>query len=416
MTSITTFYFSRVVGAKVTNESGKVLGKLVDLIVELNSERPKVLAAKIQTSEGLRIVDFSFFKIEKIMGQYKIFCQELKNIVLDENLILTIGKYVLDRQIVDMDGRKLVRVNDLRLAVISGGTHLIAADVGVDGIFRRLGVAKPIKIILKPFNANIPSHLILWDEVQAVDFGHAGIKLSKDYSSLHKLHPSDLADIIEDMDSNTQMAVFNSLNDEQATDVLEELEPEAQVSLLEMLSVQKAADLLEMMPADEAADILEELNDAKAEELLNEMEAEASAEVRELMEYADNTVGSIMSTDFICFNEYNTVGETIESLRKEKPESDAIYYLYIIDDTGKLVANVSLRDLIVSDPSLKLIDIMKEDVVSVIDTDSIESLGEMISKYNLLASPVVDDNEELLGMVIINDVIHNLLKLRRKRM
>jgi magnesium transporter len=415
MTSITTFYFSRVIGEKVVNESGKVIGKLKDLIVELNSERPKVLAAKIQTDDGLKIADFSFIKIEKIKGHYKIICHELKNIVLDENIILTVGKYVLDRQIVDMDGRKLVRVNDLRLAVISSSTHLIAADVGVEGLLRRLGIAKPLKALLKPFNVSIPSHLILWDEVQAVDFGNEGIKLSKDYSSLHKLHPSDLADIIEDMDSNTQMAVFNSLNDEQATDVLEELEPEAQVSLLEMLPLEKAADLLEMMPADEAADILEELNDEKAEELLNEMEAEASAEVRELMEYPDNSVGSIMSTDFICFNEYNTVGETIDALRKEKPESDAIYYLYIIDNAGKLIANVSLRDLIVSDPNRKLIEIMKEDVVSVYDTDSIESLGEMISKYNLLAIPVIAENEELLGMVIINDVIHNLLKLRRKR-
>lgn len=415
MTSITTFYFSRVIGEKVVNENGKVVGRLKDLIVELNSERPKVLAAKVQTDEGLRVVDFSFFKIEKINGKYKVISQELRDIVLDENLILTVGKYVLDRQIVDMDGRKLVRVNDLRLAVISGGTHLIAADVGVEGLFRRLGMARPIKLMLKPFNINMPSHLILWDEVQAVDFGHEGIKLSKDYSSLHKLHPSDLADIIEDMDSNTQMAVFNSLNDEQATDVLEELEPDAQVSLLKMLPLQKAADLLEMMPADEAADILEELNDEKAEELLNEMEAEASAEVRELMEYPDNSVGSIMSTDFICFNEYNTVGETIEALRKQKPESDEIYYLYIIDDEGKLVANVSLRDLIVSEPNTQLIEIMKQDVVSVCDTESIESLGEMISKYNLLAIPVIDEKEELLGMVIINDVIHNLLKLRRKR-
>jgi Mg/Co/Ni transporter MgtE len=172
--------------------------------------------------------------------------------------------------------------------------------------------------------------------------------------------------------------------------VLEELEQTAQINLIENLSVEKAADLLEKMPADEIADILDEMGDKKAEKLLNEMDYEVSEEVRELMEYDDDTVGSIMTTDFIAFNENMTVEEAINQLREEKPESDTIYYLYVLDSSEKFIGTISLRDLIVSLPETKLNGIMKPDVIHVNDDEKVDSLAEIISKYSLLAIPVVD--------------------------
>lgn len=415
MSAVTTFFFSRIQGNKVYSPTGEVLGKIKDIIVEQTTERPRVIALQVATKDGVKAIDYNCISVDKIKGQYRFTASDLAEITPDSEKVLYLAKNVLDRQIVDMNGRKLVRVNDMRLASLASGTYLISADVGVEGLLRRLGVAKLFKGVLRPFGASLPSHHILWDDIQAVDFGHEGIKLSKDYSNLHRLHPSDLADIIEDMDTNTRLAVFSSLNDEQAADVLEELEPEAYTALLEGMSVEKAADLLEIMPADEAADILETLNEDVAESLLKEMESEASAEVRELMEYPDDSVGSIMTTDYIFFDKDETVAATIDDLRRQKPESDVIYYLYITDRNEHLVANVSLRDLIVSDPGTRLSDIMNEEVVFVYDTDSIESLGEIITKYNLLAVPVVDEDHTLMGMVIINDVIHNLLRLKRKR-
>ena len=414
MTGILTFYFSRIVGDNVYADSGELIGKIKDLIVDLENARPEIIAIELKINNSSRIVDFSNFQIEKIKGQYKFTCPDLRNVNIEENHSMFIGRHIQDRQIVDMDGRKLVRVNDVKIAVVSNGTYLVAVDVGLQGLLRRLGIAKPIMKILKVFKKTIPNNLVLWGDVETVDFAHAGIKLSKDYSNLSKLHPSDLADIIEELDRNTQIAVFASLDQEQAADVLEELRPNVQKIMIENMALDKAADLLEKMPADEVADILEELKEERAEALLKEMENGASEEVRELMEYPENLVGSIMSTDYIFFNENNTAKETIDELRRLKPESDTIYYLYIVTKTEKLIATVSLRDIIIAEPQTILSEIMNRDIIYVYDNDKIDSMNEIISKYSLLAVPVVDANKVMVGVVAINDVFYNLLKAKRK--
>jgi CBS domain-containing protein/sporulation protein YlmC with PRC-barrel domain len=414
MSLASSFYFSQIIGNKVYSESGSAIGRLKDLIVDENFAKPKVVAVRLNTPNEVLTVDFSSFKFEKTDGKYRIETAGLKEYKQDGEKTFYL-KNILDKQIIDMDGRKLVRVNDLEIATLANGTFLIAADVGFEGLFRRLGFAKILKKLLKPTGIVLSSHLILWDDVETVDYGHSEIKLSKDYSNLEKLHPSDLADIIEDMNRYAQIAVISSMDEEKAADVLEDLEPEIQKSVLENLPVDKAADLLEKMPADEAADILDELRDDKVEELLKEIEEEASDDIREILEYPDNSVGSIMITEYIIFNENQTVDETIKELRKLKPEPDIMYYLYIVDDTGKLVATVTPRDLIVSEPETPLKQIMNSNIIYVFADDKIESLNEIITKYNLLAIPVVNPDEQLMGVVIINDMVYNLLKNKMKK-
>jgi Mg/Co/Ni transporter MgtE len=181
------------------------------------------------------------------------------------------------------------------------------------------------------------------------------------------------------------------------------------VRLIESLPVEKAADVLELMPADEAADLLEELEDEKAEELINEMDEESSEDVRELLEYEEDTVGSLMTTDFIHFSPDMTVNDTIAELRKLKPESDTIYYLYVVDKNNKLVATVSLRDLVIAQPDTKLGEIMNRKIFKVYDDDKLDSLAELISKYNLLAIPVVNKDDVMEGVVIIDDIVEDLM-------
>lgn len=411
----TIFYLSRILGKKVLTTDGTVLGTLSDIAVNFEATSPQVAALVLKTSRGDMILDYVNFTVSEEQGQFIFRCPApIEFPTLADNTLL-LKKYVLDRQLVDINGRKLVRVNDLRLAALSTGTFLLAVDVGFEGLMRRLGVAKPLKHVLGLFGAQMPGQLILWQEVETVDIGHAGIKLSKAYSKLETLHVSDLADIIEGMDVKMQAEVFSSLDDEKAADVLEELETEAQITVLESLSLEKAADILEMMPADEAADILEEMEEERAEELLSEMETEASEEIRELMEYEDHEVGSIMTTDFISYNVTMTVNDVIVELRRLKPEPSSIYYLYIVDDKDRLTAMVSLRDLIVSEPETKIDEIMNTKMIFVYDTDDIESIGDIISKYNLLAVPVVDQDMELRGMVVIDDIVYNLLRARRRR-
>lgn len=409
---VSTFYLSRILGRRIYGDNDVPLGRIHDLVVDLAYPHPKVTA--IILTDG-RAVDSSSIDVIKDGGQYLFYCHEVSDVKVKNENILYLSKNVQDRQIVDTDGRKVVRVNDLRLAIAASGIYLIAVDVGMEGLLRRLGVAKPIKKVLKSFHKSIPSKLILWDDVEAVDVGQSGIKLSKESSKLLTLHPSDVADIIEELDRSTQNTVFASFDEERAADVLEEMEPDAQINIIESMSVAKAADVLEKMPSDEVADILDKLHGDRAEKILKEMNREASDEVRELMEYPEDTVGSVMSTDFVTFNIGFSVRDVLAELRRQKPELDSIYYLYIVDDSERLLATVSLRDLVISDPSTQISEIMNTKFISVYDHDDIETLNEIVSKYNLLAVPVTDKNDFMLGIVVINDVVYNLLRTNRKR-
>lgn len=409
---VSTFYFSRICKCKVYSQKKEKIGRIRDLIVDLGFVKPKVTAVLLNNGKTL---DMSGIDIVKDGRQYAFYCKEIKEIKIQGSNTLYLAKNMLDRQIVDINGRKVVRVNDMRLAKISTGIYLIAADVGLEGLLRRLSIAKPLKEILKPFHISIPSRLILWDDVETINEGRFAIKLSKESGKLATLHPSDLADIIEDVDKYTQAAMFASLDKERAADVLEEMEPETQMNILDGLSVSNAADVLALMPSDEVADILDELKDDKAEQILREMDRETSDEVRELMEYDDDTVGSIMSTDYVSFNKDLSIDEVLLELRRQKPELDTIFYLYVVNNDEKLIATVTLRDLVVSDPHIKISEIMNENFIFVNDSDSIDTLTEIVSKYNLLAVPVVDVHGIMLGIVVVNDVVYNLLRSRRKR-
>jgi Mg/Co/Ni transporter MgtE len=359
--------------------------------------------------------DWSGFTINKKQNVYSVQSREMKEMTPPDSAIF-LKKHILDKQIVDIDGKKVVRVNDVRLAAIPSGLFVVAVDVGMEGLLRRLDLAKVSKQVLQLFGRNISSRLILWSNMEAIVPPLENLKLSISSSKLNTLHPSELADIIEDLDIKTRTAIFTALDHERAADVFEELETNAQYSILDQISVEKAADVLEMMPADEVADILDDLGEEKAEELLQEMDKEASDEVRELMEYPEHSVGSLMSTDYISFKANLTVSETIDELRRLKPESDTIYYLYVLDDDEKLLAIVSLRDLIIADPVIRLADIMYRKIVYVYDDDHINSLVDIISKYSLLAVPVVSRDMVMQGVVIIDDVVYELLKPKRRRM
>ena len=209
------------------------------------------------------------------------------------------------------------------------------------------------------------------------------------------------------------MSVFASLDEEKAADVLEELEPNAQIHILENLPVNKAADVLEKMPADEVADILDELEDDKAEMLLKEMDTESSQEVRDLLEYDDDRVGSIMTTDFLSFSSTMTVAEVLVELRSKKPESAELYNMFVVEANEELIGMFNLRDLVVSEPFLLVSQIMKSETVYLFDEQKVGAIARIVSKYNLLAVPVVDQEYHLQGMVVIDDVIEDLIRKRR---
>jgi CBS domain-containing protein len=422
MTALTTFYLSQVLGMRIYSQENEVIGKVLDLLVYsdqmLTDEptRPNVVAVKTGSRSNPVYYNFSFFVIDRPKGNIVIRCTK-KQYIQDEDIAkyLPLKERILDQQIVDLNGRKLVRVNDIRLASIPSGTYVVAVDVGAEGLLRRLGMAESVKLLASFVRLPVPSKFILWDDVDTLDTASLNIKLGKPLTKLQMLHPSDLADIIEEMGRSERTSVFNNLDEEQAADVLEEMEPKLQVDVIESLSIAKAADLLEKMPADEAADIIDLLENDKAELLLNEMNVESSGEVRELLEYSNQSVGSIMNTDFMSFHENETVEQALATIRESKPEEPMLYNLFVVTHNGKLLATVSLRNLVVSEPSVVLKDIMLKNPVSVEDNDKLDSLAEIVSKYNLLAVPVVNQYQVLEGMVVIDDIVDDLLGARKTR-
>ncbi|KZL91745.1 magnesium transporter [Clostridium magnum] len=400
-------YLSRILSNKIYNDNKEVVGTLKDLAVDINFKNPKITIAVVKTKEGVKFIDFDNINVSKEKGQYVLVCNKVEEKDLGDYMLLK--KYVLDKQIIDVNGRKVVRANDVRLVILSSGMFIAAVDIGMDGVLRRIGIAKP----LKKLGLKVSSKLMLWDDVQTA-FASKDIFLSKTYNKLHTLHPSDLADIIEDFDVNTGAIIFSTLDTAKAADVLEELEEDVQINLLRTLSTDKAADILEEMPADEAADVLDGLNENKAEELLNNMEKEASDEIRELMDYEEYLVGSIMNTDFISCPADSTVADAINDIRQSTEEVDQVYYVYVVSDTHKLKGAVSLRDLIIAEDDKKLEDVMTKEVIYMKDTDEISELVRDVSKYNLFAMPVVDEQMHLIGIVSVNDIVHELTKYNKR--
>jgi magnesium transporter len=424
MTSQTTFYLSQILGKKFISLHGDELGKIKDFYVDLTvwsgkeSEplRPKVIAVKVKSVQKEHIYDFSSFEIKRFKRNMRIICHEV-NEISTENLPnrLWLAENILDKQIVDINGRKLVRVNDIRLVMIPSGTYALAVDVGIEGLLRRIEIDRFIQSVFRPFKIAIPAKLILWDDIETVDFNHSSIKLSKATSKLNTLHPSDLADIIEELDKATRASVFALLDDERAADVLEELEPHAQIHIVESLPIEKVADVLEKMPADEVADLLDVIEEDRAEKLLEEMEQESSDEVRELLEYPDKVVGSIMTTDFLTFHEEVLVGQSIDEIRRLRPEPSNIYSIFVVDKHDRLLSSISLMELIIEDPQLPLHKIMKKKPVSVFDHDKVDILADLISRYNLLSIPVINEDMIMEGVVVVEDIVEDLLRKRKTK-
>ena len=422
MTAYTTFFLSGIIGKEAFDTDGEAVGIIKDLLINSipgstnDPGRQIVSGIKLKTGKKTGFYSFLHFSVLKERERIGVKCKELVALSDEEfqNGLLLV-ETMLDKQIVDLNGRKLVRVNDVRLVRLSTGTYPLAVDIGIEGLLRRLGVSVFMKRVLSFFRISIPAKYILWDDVQAIDFSNYNIKLSKSYSKLHTLHPSDLADILEDLGKKSSMDVFTSLDEEKAADVLEELESSAQVHIVENLPVEKAADVLEKMPADEAADILDELEEEKAEMLLKEMEANSSREVRELLEYEDDMVGSLMTTDFIAFHPSRSVDDIMHELRERKPEQSEMYNMFVTDSENELIGAFGLSDLVTADPGTPIEKIMKADPVFLYDEQDIDDIAEIVSKYNLLAVPVVDQDNHLEGMVVVDDVVEDLATERRTR-
>jgi len=410
-----TFFLSDVLYLKVYDKSDKVIGYIDDIAIniKLNLRHPFVSAFIIRTinKETIAVDDLSiaeyrldYFKLIKEPNFIQKPITEAGEYESEEEILLK--RDILDKQIVDTGGMRIVRVNDIKLTFVKSGIIAIGADIGPTGLMRRLSLERLFKAVASFFNKKIPDKILSWQFVEPLGTGGHKIKLNIPYGKLSLLHPADIADIMEELSVQESAEIFKSLDEETAAETLSEIdESDLQLSLIESLDTEKAADILEMMPPDEVADILGDMPEQQAEEILSDMNSQGAEEVRELMSHDEDTAGGLMTTEYISFPEEFNVEQALSEFRLLAPNIETTYYLYVEEKGGYLKGVITLKNLIMARPFQKLTDIMNRKVVSALVTEHKDEVAEKIWRYSLLALPVVDKDDVIQGIITLDDVI-----------
>ncbi|HTW83010.1 MAG TPA: CBS domain-containing protein [Candidatus Sulfotelmatobacter sp.] len=388
------------------------VGRVADFVVQHPDDTfPKVDAIAIKTRAGMRLAPVgSVAAIEP--DRTVVLTAAPTEPAPPDDQALYLVEDLFDKQIVDVDGRKVVRINDLELARTADAIRVVAADIGVAGLLRRLGGQR----IAARLMDRIPRSLIAWDNVAPLhDLNPEQVRLSVSQSRLGRIQPADLAEIISELSARDAARVVGSLDDEHAADALEHLDPDVQRAVIDDLGTERAADIIEEMDSDDAADLLGELPEDKQNALLAEMEPETAEELRELAKFAEDTAGGLMTTDYVWIYPHRTVDATIAKIREIGPETEFVYYLYVTDQARTLLGALSLRTLLLSKPDDPIHAVMEADLVSVSTDTPAEDVASTIARYDLLAVPVVSTDGKLLGIVTVDDAIDAIIPERLKR-
>jgi magnesium transporter len=404
------YFFSHFLNRKVYASSGQKMGLVVDLIAERTEPYPKLIGFVLR--RGRRAERF-FLPWEKIAHiEPEITLTEdgslLKSLSLPEKDYVFLREEVMDKQIVDTFGAKVVRVNDLQLLRMNSHLRLVHVDVGFRGLMRRVGWEKGVdKVLVWLFSYDLPNQFISWKYVQLLS-GSGLLQLSVSQKKLSYLHPADLADIIEDLSGRERSAIFHALDTETAADAMEEIDPKIQKAIIENISVEKASDIVEEMSPSDAADLLGDLTEEKAEEILEGMGQEKAEDLRELLEHSDKTAGGLMTTAYLQLRGDVAVETAMLRLRAESQELDIIDYIFVVDREEVLQGVVSIRDILTAQPHQSLSELLAPRVVSVKLDENQKEVVEAFAKYGFRALPVVDEGNHLRGVISFRSVLEVL--------
>jgi CBS domain-containing protein len=402
-------FVSELVGRKAT-VNDLPIGKVADFLVNKPDDTfPQVDGLVIRTAQGPRFAPMDTIADVDANGTVALTMAPKVAAPPDEEALYLVND-LLDKQIVDVDGRKVVRINDIELANTGGKLRLVAADVGVSGLLRRLGLKSFGKRFTPWIYHNVPRTMIAWNSVAPIrETNPSHVTLAVKESKLSRLHPSELAEIINDLSAREAAAVIHQLDDETAADALEHLDAEKQRAIIEDIGTERAADIIEEMDADDAADLLGELPEEQQSVLLAEMNEYTAGELRELVKYEEDTAGGLMTTDYTWIYPHRTAEQTIRKIREIAPESEFIYYLYVVDKQDRLLGVLTLRALLLAPPDEPIERIMVSDVVTVSPDAEARDVAGTIARYDLLAVPVVDAEGKMLGIVTVDDAIDAIM-------
>lgn len=400
-------FLSHLLHKKIIDLTGQTWGKVFDLVASFTEPYPEVTAISCQLKKNKKIRRLPWEKILKI--EENIFTSSITINDFEEEMIregeLLLKDALLDKQIVDTHGAKVLRVNDLHFLQLNHTLHLVHVDVGLRGLMRRVGWEKIVEKFFQWFlDYQLKDSFIPWRYVQPISSPYL-LQLKVSQTKLAQLHPADLADIIEELDIYKRSQVFQSLDVATAAQTLEETDPKIQIRLIESLNPTQASDIIEEMSPSEAADLLGDLPKEKAEGILREMEKEIAEDVKELLIHPDEKAGGLMTTSFAAFTAEISAQDALKFLRREGENLDLIYYVYIIDPEGHLLGVVSLRELLMADPEAALSTLLTSRLIKVNLEEEKEEIADLFAKYGFKAIPVVDEENRIKGVIPFKNLL-----------
>ncbi len=409
-------YLSELVGRVVSDANGELVGRLEDVLAGMRADvaHPVVVAIAVKRPGGS--LPIPFHNVAAFVAPAIALNASLSDINAYEptEQDLHLVRDVLDKQIIDTNGARVVRVNDLELLRVNGHFYVANVDVSGLGLMRRLGIAGPVQALARRFGRRLNVNPIRWDDVELLP-GDQPLRLKVPSDKIADLHPADLAEIISDLSRAESSKFLESLDLETVADALEEVEPDFQASLVETMSDEKVADLLEEMAPDEAADLLAELPEDRSQELLSLMDRDEAEDVRKLLAYPEDTAGGIMTTEYIAIPPGLNAAQAIAYLRQNADQAETLFYVYVVDQENRLLGVFSLQDLVLADPETPVEEFMHHRVVRVNLLDSQDVVAQAIAKYNLLALPVVDREGRLHGIVTADDALDKIIPTAWKK-
>jgi len=406
----TTLALSRLLGTRVTDTTGAVVGKVREVALRPQEDPTRVSGLVIKTPQGDRFLVPSMIQIgtDSQLRASLPFAEWPQAATLEDFFLLE--RDLLDQQIIDVHGRKVVRVNDVDLhpAALNGGIEIkiSGVDVGLRGAVRRLlkGVAPADG--LESVVQKLKPRVIPWEFVDLIETDPARrVKLRIEHERLSQLHPADIADIIENLAPAERDAVFQTLDEEVAAEALEEIDPDIQASIVESLDAERAADIVEEMDPDAAADLLDQLPSERSEEILHEMQQEEREEVEELLEHGEKTAAGRMTTDYLAASPDTTAFEAISLLRDFEGGVESVATIYLVDTEWKLIGSVPLQRIVIAPGDTRLSELTAKPLVFAYEHDKQDKVAELMDKYNLYTLAVVDKEQHLRGIITADDVI-----------
>jgi magnesium transporter len=401
-------HLSRLIGRPVLDSSADAIGVIDDLIAAVGTSHPPITGLVVRT--GRRRIYLGWSSVERMDAAGATISATRVNISRfrrrDDEILLK-GD-LLDKQIVDIDGRKVVRANDVILDFVEGAMRLVAVDVGTAGLLRRLGLPDGWVDRLSGEQSRVASY-INWEDVDPLGSTIASVRLRVPHAGLSELHPADLATIVDQLTPRDRADIFSTLDEEIAAEALEELEPETRTDLLEDLEPERAADLLEEMSPDEAADAVAELSPLSRKEILRLMTKEERDDVQELLAHPEKSAGGLMTTEHVALKPQATAAEALAAIRRHQPDAEVAFAVYVVDGRRRLLGEVTLRDLILAAPTTPISQLMDDEPVVVELLSHSDEVARVVTRYGLVAVPVVDQAHRLMGVITVSDALWDVL-------